>query len=75
MEFSTLLQQIADNATLVWMFSFFLAMVVFIFRPGSRKVHDDAAQVPLRERENLDCPNACPACTCASAVDFIGATK
>ena len=42
------------------------------FRPGSGALHDDASRVPLRERETLACPNACPACTCAGAPDLIG---
>jgi cytochrome c oxidase cbb3-type subunit 4 len=83
MELSILLQQIADNATLVWMFGFFVAMVLFVFRPGSRAIHADAAQVPLRERDDLSepsaepmqCPNACPACTCASGAAFLGEAK
>jgi cytochrome c oxidase cbb3-type subunit 4 len=75
MEFQQLIREIAENSTLVWLFSFFVGMVIFILRPGSRAVHEDAAQVPLRERETLDCPNACPACSCAAVPDFAGGTK
>ena len=27
---------------------FFIMVVVFVFRPGSRKLHDDIAGIPLR---------------------------
>lgn len=72
MELYTLLREFADSWALLALFTFFLGMVVFVFRPGSRTLHDDAAQVPLRERESLTCPNACPACACAGVPDFIG---
>jgi cytochrome c oxidase cbb3-type subunit 4 len=75
MDLNLLLHEIAEHSTLLWLFGFFIGMVLFILRPGSKAIHDDAAQVPLRERETLACPNACPGCTCAAMPDFLGDVK
>jgi cytochrome c oxidase cbb3-type subunit IV len=43
METYSLLRQFADSWALLSLFLVFLGVVVWVFRPGSRKVHDDAA--------------------------------
>ena len=48
MDTYTLLRQIADSWVLLAMFVFFLGVIAWAFRPGSRKIHDDIAQIPLR---------------------------
>ncbi len=49
METYSALRQFADSWWLLVMFVFFLAVVVWTFRPGSRKTHRDIAEIPLRD--------------------------
>jgi cytochrome c oxidase cbb3-type subunit 4 len=42
---------IADSWVLLAMFVFFLGVVVWAFRPGSRKVHEDSASIPFRHED------------------------
>lgn len=42
------LRHIADSWGLVAMFAFFIAMALFVFRPGSKAKYDEAAQIPLK---------------------------
>ncbi len=44
----TLLEQIWANRTLVYLFTAFTVAVLFTFRPGSRKIHRDSAEIPFR---------------------------
>lgn len=48
METYTFLRELADSWVLLAMFIFFGAVVVWAFRPGSRPVHDDIAEIPFR---------------------------
>jgi cytochrome c oxidase cbb3-type subunit 4 len=48
MDTYSLLRQIADSWVLLAMVIFFLATVVWAFRPGSRAVHRDTSQIPFR---------------------------
>jgi len=48
-----ILREIADSWVLLALFLFFVGMFAWAWRPGSRKVHDDAAGVPFR---NDDAP-------------------
>lgn len=48
MELYSLLREIADSWVLLLMTLFFLGIVYFAFRPGSRAMHEDIAQIPLR---------------------------
>jgi cytochrome c oxidase cbb3-type subunit 4 len=48
METYTLLRAFADSWMLLAMTLFFIGVVIFVFRPGSRKIHDDIAQIPFR---------------------------
>ncbi|MDT8343960.1 MAG: cbb3-type cytochrome c oxidase subunit 3 [Thermohalobaculum sp.] len=43
-----LLRQIADSWVLLAMFVFFVGVIAWVLRPGSRALHDDIAQIPLR---------------------------
>ncbi len=49
METYTALRQFADSWALAAMTLFFIGVVVFAFRPGSRKTAEDAAQIPLKD--------------------------
>ena len=48
METYSILRQFADSWALLAMFLFFVGVVLWTLRPGSRAVHDDQAQIPLR---------------------------
>jgi cytochrome c oxidase cbb3-type subunit IV len=39
----------ADSWGLLYMMAIFLAVVVWVFRPGARKAGEDAAQIPFKE--------------------------
>ncbi len=44
----TFLQQIADNWLLVSMFTLFVGAVLWAFRPGSRRIHQETSSIPFR---------------------------
>lgn len=48
METYSILRQFADSWGLLAMVIFFVGVVLYTFRPGSNKVHDDSAQIPFR---------------------------
>ncbi len=54
MDTYTILREFADSWGLLAMFLFFLGVVLFTFRPGSKKVHQDAANIPLRHGDVLE---------------------
>ncbi len=39
----------ADSWGLVYMMAIFLAVIVWVFRPGARKAGEEAAQIPFKE--------------------------
>lgn len=51
MDTYSLFREIADSWVLLAMFVFFLAVVAWAFRPGSRKVHEDTANIPFRHED------------------------
>ena len=42
------LRQLADSWVLLALVIFYLGAIVWAFRPGSRKTHEDIANIPLR---------------------------
>ena len=48
METYTALRAFADSWHLLFMFLFFIGVVLFVFRPGSRKVHDETSNMIFR---------------------------
>jgi cytochrome c oxidase cbb3-type subunit 4 len=48
METYTALRAFADSWHLLFMFLFFIGMVIFLFRPGGSKVHDESANMIFR---------------------------
>lgn len=48
METYTLLRSFADSWHLLFMTLFFLGVIVWAFRPGSRKVHEETATMIFR---------------------------
>lgn len=51
MDTYSLLRQIADSWALLVLFLIFLGVIVFAWRPGSRDLHREAAQVPFRHED------------------------
>lgn len=49
METYTALRQFADSWALAAMTVFFIGVVIFTFRPGSRGKADEAARIPLKD--------------------------
>jgi cytochrome c oxidase cbb3-type subunit 4 len=49
MEDYTAMRHFADSWGLVLMFGFFIAVIAFVFRPGSKAKYDRAANIPLRD--------------------------
>jgi cytochrome c oxidase cbb3-type subunit IV len=48
MDLYSLLRHFADSWALLAMFLVFLFVIFWAFRPGAKEIHDDAAQIPLR---------------------------
>lgn len=51
METYTLLRQFADSWAMLALLLFFLGVVVWAYRPGSRKTHEDIANIPFRHED------------------------
>jgi len=51
MDTYSFLRQIADSWFLLAMFAFFIGAILWAFRPGSRKVHQDTANIPFRHED------------------------
>ena len=48
MDYETL-RQLADSWGLVYLTVLFVGIILFTFRPGSKRQADEIAQIPLRE--------------------------
>ncbi len=51
METYSALRGFADSWGLVVLFLFFVGVVVWVFRPGARRKHDDAARMIFRNED------------------------
>ncbi|WP_293577631.1 cbb3-type cytochrome c oxidase subunit 3 [Phaeobacter sp.] len=51
MELYTFLRQFADSWMLLFLFSFFMVVVIWAFRPGSTKAYQDTANIPFRHED------------------------
>lgn len=51
MESSSFLREVADNWMLVAMFTLFISAILWAFRPGSREVHKETADIPFRNED------------------------
>ena len=47
----SLLRQFADSWMLLAMTIAFIGIVLFALRPGSKKIHDDIANIPFRNED------------------------
>lgn len=45
----SLLRQFADSWGLLYLFLMFVGIIAFTFRPGSKKIAQDASRIPLKE--------------------------
>lgn len=52
METYTMLRHFADSWALVLMAGFFVGVVAFVFRPGSKAHYEHAARIPLDGNED-----------------------
>lgn len=70
METYSILREFADSWFLLAMTSFFIGTILWAFRPGSRSVHQDTADIPFRNETAVsdDCNNMCDDCACNKAV-------
>ncbi|SPH24874.1 hypothetical protein DEA8626_03908 [Defluviimonas aquaemixtae] len=51
MDLYSILREFADSWALLALFAFFIAIVVWAFRPGSKAVHRDIANIPFRHED------------------------
>lgn len=51
MDTYTVLRGFADSWGLLTMMAIFVGIVAYAFRPGSKELHDDIANIPLRNDE------------------------
>ncbi len=58
METYTFLRQLADSWVLLALTVFFLGIIVWAFRPGSRETHRETADIPFRNDTNRAVENA-----------------
>ena len=47
----SILREFADSWVMLGIFAFFIGSVIWAFRPGSRKVHEDTSQIPFRHED------------------------
>ena len=69
MDTYSFLRELADSWVLLAMTLFFIGSILFAFRPGSRKLHDEIASIPLRN-DTVPCEKNCADCICKSAFDL-----
>ena len=46
-----ILRTFADSWGLLFLFVIFCGVILWVFRPGSRKVHHDSAEIPFRHED------------------------
>ncbi|OWU86461.1 hypothetical protein ATO6_06530 [Oceanicola sp. 22II-s10i] len=51
MELYSLLREFADSWMLLALFTFFIGVIVWVFRPGSRSTYEDTASIPFRHEQ------------------------
>jgi cytochrome c oxidase cbb3-type subunit IV len=47
MDTYSLMREFADSWMLLWLFVFFVCVFAWVFRPGSRRVYRDTANIPF----------------------------
>ncbi|MEZ5911706.1 MAG: cbb3-type cytochrome c oxidase subunit 3 [Paracoccaceae bacterium] len=67
METYSLLREFADSWVLLLLTVFFVGVIAWAFRPGSRRTHDDAASAIFRNEDKPACAGSCGGCNCDGA--------
>jgi len=62
MDLYSLLREMADSWGLLALTLIFIGVVAWAYRPGARKLHEDIANIPLRNDE-LPPDDCCENCT------------
>lgn len=70
MDTYSFLRQLADSWVLLAMTVFYLGAIIWAFRPGSRAIHDEIANIPLRD-DDKPCSGTCDSCACGDTVKFL----
>ncbi len=50
-----ILREFADSWAMLALFGTFIGIVIWAFRPGSRAVHEDTANIPFRHDDKPAC--------------------
>ena len=69
MDTYSLLREFADSWVLLGMTLFYIGAILWAFRPGSREVHKDIANIPLRN-DTMPCDKNCADCACSEIPNF-----
>ncbi|MBD3764320.1 MAG: cbb3-type cytochrome c oxidase subunit 3 [Rhodobacterales bacterium] len=64
MDTYSLLREFADSWALLLLTGVFVGVVLWAYRPGSRAIHDDAANAIFRNETKPACEGACGGCSC-----------
>ena len=67
MDTYSFLRELADSWVLLLLTLFFLGTIVWSFRPGSKAVHADVADIPFRN-DTVPCDKGCPDCVCKTVL-------
>ncbi len=51
MDTYSLLREFADSWALLALFTFFIGVIFWAFRPGSRQTHDEAGNIPFQNED------------------------
>jgi cytochrome c oxidase cbb3-type subunit 4 len=70
METYSFLRELADSWVLLALTLFFIGTVLWAWRPGSRKLHEQTAMIPFRN-ETIGCASKCPDCTCKVSFNIV----
>ncbi|PCI85512.1 MAG: CcoQ/FixQ family Cbb3-type cytochrome c oxidase assembly chaperone [Hyphomicrobiales bacterium] len=46
-------RQFADSWGLAYLTAVFVIVVLFVFRPGSKKIYDELSKIPLKDDEHV----------------------
>ncbi len=57
MQVYSFLRELADSWVLLALFVFFIGVVLFVFRPGARRKHRDAAESIFRHEDRPEDPD------------------
>lgn len=62
------LRELADSWVLLVLTLFFIGAIIWAWRPGSRKIHDNTAMIPFRN-DTIPCAKDRPDCACKASTN------